>query len=312
MTTTSDVTSLTVDYNNPTELATYLAELAGNKGDIDKDVNPNKLSPKITMSKDNDLLTVKLDDSLIGSPTKFLYILIEHSVGLRSLWVPEKHPAKDEFKSPLCTTGLIPTTTLTPDKAHGIYLTNDVFSPPYVGRDASGNQVDHATGTEVSYECAKCPWNKFESERAFDPTKPDGKGKACKESRVLFVRTMKKVTGMGAITTPNGEELNAFDIDNTYGDDPLRLVLGLGSNKKPFEDMVIAARARNLPVASSIWKLGVTINGDGSIKYPSAKFEFVGFPTKAAFTRSKNDDAKWIEGYVERNARVGVEADIAF
>lgn len=301
-----------VNYNNPTEMAAYLAELGDNKGDIDKDVNPNKLSPRICMSKDNDLLTVKLVDALIGSPTKALYILIEHSVGLRSLWVPEKHPSKEDFKSPLCTTGLIPTTTLMPDKAKGIFLTNDIFEPPYVGKDADGNVVEHRTGEDVSYECARCPWNKFESERVFDNTKPDGKGKACKESRVLFVRTMKKAQGIGSITTPNGEELNAFDIDYTYGDDLLRLNLGLGSNKKPFEDMVIAARARNLPVGSSVWKLGVTINGEGSIKYPSAKFEFVGFPTKAAFMQSKAADAEWIAGYVERNARVGIEADIAF
>lgn len=297
--------STELTYTNPSELAAYLATLADNKGDIDKDINPNKMSPRICMSKDNDLLTVKLVDSVIGSPQKYLYVLIEHSVGNKSLWAPQNHPHKENYKGPICTTGLIPTVGI--DASKGVFTHNADFPPPYVPT----SEAQFRIGEESMYECSKCPFNKFESERIFDSSKDASRGKACKEARLLFVRVMKKVN-VGDIKMPNGEELSAFTISEEYGADPLRLNLPLGSNKKPFEDMVVAARARNLPVASSVWKLGVTINdAGGGIRYPSAKFEFVGFPVKEAFNKSKEDKG-WIDEYVERNKRVAMESDINF
>lgn len=286
---------------DPTALAAYLAELAmptAQDKEFDSEVDPNKINPRITMSKDNEMLTIKLGDTQLDV-VRQLYVSIRESYGSRALWCPEKHPQKTKYPAPICSTGLVPPSTFKPDVAKGLYSVNEDFVTPYTLPEGT---VTHE-GDRLNFDCARCPFNRFESESSWDSTKAGSKGKACKEGRTLFIRTMERVPGAPMLTGLDGTEIAIFQSDEKYAKSPIRLQVGWGSNRETIEKMVLMAKARRLPVPSLVWKLTVKIEGEGSIRYPVAIFEPVGIQTPASIAALRAEDPAWIENFVKVNQR---------
>lgn len=287
--------------NNKTALASYLADLANEgEGEDYADVNPNKLIPQVRMSKDNDLLTVKLDENVLYTG-KNLYFLVAFIQGSRALFAPESHPNKEAWKQPICSTGIVDPIVLVKDTAQGGWVMSEDFTEPWVVRDTAGEVAEVANGTLVPMKCGGCRYNLFGSEAVFDSSKPDSKGKACKETRHLFGHLLRKVQGEAPIADKDGNELWWFERDPSFNSF-VRLPLGLGSNKGAVEQIQIAAKARGISYTSLVLKLGVRLEVNGSIKYPVLTFEVVGVPnpTTKNGQRAEMED---IKNFIERNRR---------
>lgn len=309
----NQITELTI--GTPAEVATYLAAL-NTASDQDKeaeaDVNVNKLTPRLVLSRDTELMSVKLGDQTITSIRSF-YILVVLPVGQRALFLSENHPAKDEFKAPLCSTGMVsPLELATGGRA--TWRINSHFPTPYLLRgeptdaEPKGAIVQFSQEDLIEVECARCPWNRFGSEGTFNPTRPDAKGKACKESRTWFFRVVRKVK---TVTTLTNEELGLFDFEPEYPD-PLHLQLGLGSNKAVLEAMVLAAKARRLPFTSAVFKVGARIERQGNIAYPVLTYEFAGVPLPPVKEATSTSDLAWAQDYVKRNPRLPPSEEVPF
>ena len=303
----SEVTNTDLTLATPADVAAYLASLgtlSAQDREAEADVNVNKLSPRLVLSRDSELMAVKLGDQTMNS-VRFLNILVVLPTGQRALFLPENHPAKDEFKAPLCSTGMVSPLELA-SGGRATWRINPHFPTPYLLRgepteaEPKGAIVQFQPDDLVEVECARCQWNRFGSEGAFNPARPDAKGKACKESRVWFFRPLKKVKSVVTITN---EELGIFDFDPEYPE-PLHLQLGLGSNKKVLEEMVLAAKARRLPFTSAVFKVGCRIERQGSIAYPVLTYEFAGVPLPPVKAQASEGDLAWAQDYVSRNPRL--------
>ena len=213
------------------------------------------------MSKDNNLLTLKLDDQQIDSGL-FFYILLADMRGSRALFVPTGHPAQEQFPMPICSTALETPDLFKSEKVKALWLGNEHFDLPHHMESAC------ADGEYYEVDCSKCQYNKFGSEASFDSKKSDSRGKACKESRHQFVRIMRK--GAALPPLPSKEELFFFENDDKYPTF-VRLPMGLGSHSKVIEQMGLAAKARGVSLRSLVFKIGVRIESPTpSVKYPVA------------------------------------------
>jgi hypothetical protein len=291
------------DLTNPNDLSAYLAVLQtpSDVPSIDSDINLNKLTKRIVITKDSPELLIKLDKEQVAS-SKVMYVLIEDGYASRALFVPSTFPGKENLKGPICATGLVPIDSVAygAETCKGNATVIDDLEPPYRPAD-----IDLRAGDVRSFDCNKCQWNKFETEGAWDEAK-NGKGKACKESRAYFVRPLVKVKG-SSMTLPNKEEIFAFEQDADF-DEPVRMILSLGANRKGIDQMIVSARARKLPVTSCVWKIGVNIVDMGAgVKFAQMTFEFAGIPTPATFALAKGGDKAWVADFVSRNAKHGVE-----
>jgi hypothetical protein len=262
---------------------------------LDNDINLNKLTKRIVLTSDSPEILVKLDKEQVTS-AKTLYILIEAGLANRALFQPKNF--KPESKSPVCATGLFP---LDAEEVKGVCTITQGLEQPYL---VDGMEL--RVGDVRAYDCKNCQFNRYDSEPMWDETKT-GKGKACKESRAYFVRIVNKQRGVEPIIAPNKEELYRFVADPEY-DDPVRMILTLGANRANLDKMIVSARARKIPLTSCVWKIGVNIVEPGpGIKYAQMVFEFAGVPSRDLITQARSTDKAWIDEFVARNAKHGVE-----
>lgn len=297
-------------FNDAAAMAAYLQTLqqpTAADESHDSDVRPDKLNPELCMSKDSELLTLQIDGNTLDSG-KFFYVMFNVTKGSRALWPPSKHPKKDDYKFPVCSTGMVDPKEFASGKAVGTYLLNEHFAAPYDPRpivDPEGQPAgDYKFGDYVNFECARCPFNQFESEGLWDEDKKGSRGKACKESRTAFVRIMRKVPGVAPVTLPDKTEILPFEFDAALCDTPVRFSFNLGSNKKPWEDLILKAKARKIPLSSLVIKVSVSIERPTKdIAYPVFVPEIVGVPVPSAKQIATLQDVPWVEEFVARNSR---------
>lgn len=279
-------------------LLASLREASDADNDALGDVRLNKLVPRLVLSKDTTQITVKLGDQIIEA-ANFLYVSVVAVRGSRALFPWEGHPAKDDYKQPICSTGLASPRDFNPDTMRGSWLVNPDFVQPYGVKDAVGNLVEYVDGDIIDMECARCPYNVYGSQRTF--AKKDSNAKVCGENRQFFVRILVKIPT--ALPTPDRSEVYPFKLDERY-ETVCVLPLGMGSHSRVIEDMVLKARSMNLPFSSAVFKIGVRheVPAPG-IKYPVLTHEFAGFPLVGVRANMKEKDLPFIAEYVERNGR---------
>lgn len=297
---------------NPDSALAYLQTLVGQEDDsVGADVNINDVTPRLVMNNMNEMLAIRVGDQDMAS-VKSLTVLILASRGSRALWAPEHHPAKEEFKWPVCSTGLVnPHTFSAGGGAKGTYLVNEHFPLPYPVKDATGNVLDVALGERIAYECDRCPFNVFGSEPSWDPDKT-GNGKACKEGRTLFLVPLVRLEGAPTIAIPGFDDIFVWRRDEQYGTAPLRFPFSFASNRKSLSALNEKAAALRKPPTALAWKLSVKLMQEGQLKWPVLQVEFAGIPAPSVLP-GVPEDKKWIEEFVRRNAvAAGAEASAPF
>jgi len=289
----------------PEGMAAFLALLQTkdeNAEQFDGDINQNKLVKKLALSKDSPLYGMFLDKEQIDTRS-FWYVVLTATYGSRALFPPQNHPDKDKYQSPICSTNLhLPEDIQAgADKGKGFFKINPHFETPYALRDGEGHLIEHPLDTVVALDCARCPFNKFESERVWDPSKGEGRGKACKESRLFFAQVLQKDSSVPPFTDRQGREYYFFKEDPNYLEQ-IRIPLTLGANKKSIDNLFMAAKARNFPVNSLVLKVSVKIEEEAGTKWAVFVGEIVGFPTPSVVA-GRADAVAWVHDYVKRNAK---------
>lgn len=289
--------------STPAEMAAYLDSLKVVPDSSDNsDVNPNKLVPQIRMSNDTDNIIIKLDTQ-VQEQSRGYYFMMALLSGSRALFIPKDHQHKDLFKMPICSTGIDRPKVFVDNTVKANWLVNEDFIQPHgTYSDAARTvRIETEFGNYVEQECARCPYNLFGSEAGWDPAKSKSRGKACKETRHVFVRLARKVPGLAPFTPRPNEEIWLFEADPAH-DSFMRMPLGLGSNREAISNLTLLARARNIAAESAVFKLTVKIETDGGIKWPVAILEIAGFPTPQ-FKASQAQDLVAIQDFVKRNRR---------
>lgn len=148
-----------------------------NYGDVEADADANALFPKVALkanTADDCSVQIILGGKVLASEP-MLDLSLVASFGSRMLWDPDD--GSRETKLPRCLTGLVSPMLMKRDQCQGQWLEED--------------------GGRVPFNCLGCEYNEWESEGKWAPAKGEGRGKACKESRIYYALLLREHQQIG-------------------------------------------------------------------------------------------------------------------
>lgn len=214
----------------------------------------------------------------------------------RALFVPQSAPKemKEKYKQPICRTSVGDPASFVAETVTGQYLENNDFG------DMPGNGT-----TRHNRSCATCPYNQFGSEVDWDPSKPNSKGKACKESNVLFAlvfdRDMPIPIKLGDNTVNFWRELLVKDM--------VVIRLPKASNGKSVEALIKSAMSKGAPLSALAFTIKQEKKEEGGVSWVRMVPEDAGAVHPDVHRLIKTEFKDKIEEYVRLSSFVIIEED---
>ena len=259
-------------------------------------VSEMKLVPKLKMNKDTLDTALTLGDTNVSR--RQWYFTFVDVFGTRSLWPPEKD--KTEWgKRPVCSIGFTDPNTFRngSETASGKWLINESYPHPY-------DRGEVKVGDMLSFECKRCPWNRFESRNEWEHKDSSSKAKACNESRAFFVRPMVR----GRQLPIANEDIFEFAPDPIVDKFALMNV-SMGTNRGAIEEIFLKSAARKIPVPAAVFKMTIKKNDSGGFTFASMVIEFAGIVSRDTFVNIIKPLSKEVREFAARNSNVVLTDD---
>lgn len=299
----SDTEERQLSITNAADVQAYLAML-GEEAQTDDagdrtsaSIDELKLIPWVTYSAQAPEFNIVVGENSVHRAKIMTFAVID-TLASRALWVKDDKELKEQFPAPICNQRFVDPIFFKKEQDQGIgkWLVNSVFDYPI-----SGVEVTAADGTRIDLACNRCPFNQFGS--ATDWTGKETRGKACRESRDIFVVPISRVGAMPG----EEDDMSFFDIKQGFhrsqAEYPFALFpVSMGSNAKFVEALGLAAKGARKPLSAMAFRAEVNVTKIGGNDVAVLTTKVAGLLTPSAFQGHMKPAKTEVHEFAKRNS----------